>query len=382
MTPGARLRVGVAALCAGLVFAAPAPADEPRLQFDADGSVAVRGLAGTMLELLRGVDPGDPDWRRAFPVHTGHEPPPPASGRPTVLGRYEVLAGGVRFTPRFPLVPGQTYHAAWHGWPPGEAVRAELRFGVERVEEVATTVVARVDPTVAEVPENLLKLYLTFSAPMSRGEAARHVHLLDAEGQEIPAPFVAPQHELWNAATDRLTLFFDPGRTKRGVGPHEELGPALREGRAYRLVIDRAWRDARGNPLREPYERTLRVVAPDRSRPRTDEWELVPPATPADAVALHFPESLDRALLLRLLVVQDAEGRDVRGVSTTAEAETRWVFTPLAPWPPGAYSIRVGTELEDLAGNSLRRRFETLPGEEQEPAPETIALPFEIRPEP
>ena len=36
----------------------------------------------------------------------------------------------------------------------------------------------------------------------------------------------------------RLTLLFHPGRVKRGVGPNEALGPPLRSGETFRLVVD------------------------------------------------------------------------------------------------------------------------------------------------
>ena len=42
--------------------------------------------------------------------------------------------------------------------------------------------------------------------------------------------------ELWDADQCRLTLFFDPGRIKRGLRPHLEAGPPLTEGEAYRLT--------------------------------------------------------------------------------------------------------------------------------------------------
>ena len=48
-----------------------------------------------------------------------------------------------------------------------------------------TTVVAQVYPTANHLPENLLKFYLHFSAPMSQGDCYRHIKLLDAKGKAI-----------------------------------------------------------------------------------------------------------------------------------------------------------------------------------------------------
>jgi hypothetical protein len=38
--------------------------------------------------------------------------------------------------------------------------------------------------------------------------------------------------------------------------------------------------------------------------------------------------------------------------------ETRWLFTPREPWRSGGYALRAAMILDDLAGNSLGRRFE------------------------
>ena len=38
--------------------------------------------------------------------------------------------------------------------------------------------------------------------------------------------------------------------------------------------------------------------------------------------------------------------------------ETRWLFTPETAWVAGNYQVVVDADLEDLAGNSILRRFE------------------------
>jgi len=61
---------------------------------------------------------------------------------------------------------------------------------------------------------------------MSRGFADDHVQLLDDTGAAVESPFLALA-ELWNPAATHLTLLIDPGRIKRGLVPHEHLGPVL-----------------------------------------------------------------------------------------------------------------------------------------------------------
>src|SRR5690606_6065275 len=110
-------------------------------------------------------------------------------------------------------------------------------------------------PTTSVVPENLLKFYLHFSVPMSRGEVYDRVRLFDTNGKRVEHPFLELSEELWSPDGKRLTLYFDPGRIKRGLKPRELFGPALIEGGEYTLKIDRGWPDADGRPLAEGFEK-------------------------------------------------------------------------------------------------------------------------------
>jgi hypothetical protein len=115
----------------------------------------------------------------------------------------------------------------------------------------AATVVTHVYPTADLVPENLLKFYVHFSAPMSRGHIYDYLRLLKEDGKQVELPFLEIDEELWDDTMTRLTIFIDPGRIKRGVLPLEDVGPALEAGKRYTLVIDRAWNDGAGKPLKE-----------------------------------------------------------------------------------------------------------------------------------
>ena len=110
---------------------------------------------------------------------------------------------------------------------------------------------SRVYPSADTLPENLLKFYVHFTGPMSRGNIYDHIRLRDESGREVELPFLEIDEELWDATTTRLTLIIDPGRIKRGVRPLEEIGPALEAGKSYTLAIGREWRDGAGNPLKE-----------------------------------------------------------------------------------------------------------------------------------
>ena len=80
------------------------------------------------------------------------------------------------------------------------------------------------------LPENLLKFYVHFSAPMSRGNIYDYIRLLNADGKQVELPFLEIDEELWDDSLTRLTLFIDPGRIKRGVLPLEECWTSTRSG--------------------------------------------------------------------------------------------------------------------------------------------------------
>jgi hypothetical protein len=233
-------------------------------------------------------------------------------------------------------------------------------FLLPSTQRQATTTVRNVYPTADKLPENQLKFYLHFSAPMSQGEAYKHVHLFKENGEEIKYPFLELGEELWDASGKRFTLFFDPGRIKRGLKPREEMGPALEDGHRYVFVVDAAWRDAEGNPLREQFRKSFTVGPPDDVQPDPKGWKFTfPHLGTREALVVDFPEPLDHALVERLLRVKDAAGKAIEGSVKVSEEEKRWEFVPAEPWSAEAqYALNVETYLEDLAGNSIAKPFE------------------------
>jgi hypothetical protein len=180
----------------------------------------------------------------------------------------------------------------------------------------------------------------------------------------------------------RLTVFIDPGRIKRGVLPLEEIGPSLQEGRSYTLVIRSAWKDSNGAPLKAEFQKSFRVVAPDREPPDPKRWQLQTPSADSRAsLIVTFPEPMEHALALRLITVVNAAGHVVAGQPSLTDREQRWSFTPHTTWPRGAYQLVIQTTLEDLAGNNIGKPFEVdlFTGVERHLQTATVQLPFEVR---
>jgi hypothetical protein len=282
------------------------------------------------------------------------------------------------FEPQFPPEPGVTYTAvlAVEGTPERTA-----RHTTPVRPAGPATVVAQVYPTADRLPENLLKFYVHFSAPMRRGHIYDHIRLLDAAGNAVELPFLELDEELWDPAMTRLTLFIDPGRIKRGVRPLEEIGPALQAGKRFTLAIDGAWRDAQGRPLKDGFRKEFDVGEPDREPPDPARWNVRPPkAGSREPLVVMFPEPLDHALARRLIRAVAPSGDAVAGEVALEDGERRWVFTPDSPWRRDDYSIVAQPTLEDLAGNNIGKPFEVdLENGNSSDVSRAVSVPVRVR---
>ena len=334
----------------------------------AEMAFGVRGLPPDVLAATRGLSAED--WEEVFNVFVSGEDVTP------ILGAYRVTRDGVWLVPSFPPEPGVRYRAVLT--PAGLAARlgeasvaARDRARLESLGPLrsdlaldasipsAPTRVAAIYPSADEVPENLLRFYVHFTAPMTRGSVGRWIRLEDADGNAIELPFLDLAEELWDRDGRRLTILLDPGRIKLGLRPQREAGPALETGHEVSLVIDARWADASGRPLAESRRRVFRVGPPDRDAIDPSRWRLdAPEATRRDPLRVAFDEPLDHALLHRLLWIEDGAGNPIEGSIETGVGERAWSFVPGSPWQAGAYVLRVGRRLEDLAGNRVGRRFE------------------------
>jgi hypothetical protein len=235
-------------------------------------------------------------------------------------------------------------------------------------------------PSSDVLPENQLKFYIQFSAPMRRGDSYRHIQLLDSAGAPVDAPFLELAEELWDESGRRLTLLLDPGRVKQDLKPHKEVGRALAEGRKYTLAVSSEWRDANGEKLGRDFRKDFTVTKADVRQPDPKRWRLfVPAGGSREPLVVKFDEPLDHALLQHVIEAVDSMGKSVDGRISVNEKETRWSFQPTAPWVAGAYQLLVAATLEDLAGNSIARPFEVhLPSGRSAGVGET-EIPFRIR---
>jgi hypothetical protein len=274
---------------------------------------------------------------------------------PPTAGSYVTVASGdaVCFTPRFPFVDGTAYTVVSENGDTATITRPAAR-------QVATATVVELYPTAVTIPFNQLKLYVHFSAPMSEGSALRHIRVVaDRTGDVLEGVFHPMDPELWDPDRRRLTMLFDPARIKRGLAPHREIGYPLRSGEAVRVIVDAAFRDARGAPMARSFERRYEVGPDERRKVDPVKWSVhAPERASRHELLVEFDRPLDHALLQHCLTVTDGNGSAVAGSGVVGNEERSWMFRPARPWKPGSHALTVDSMLEDLAGNSLARVFD------------------------
>ncbi len=365
-------------LCASVVLLAEPASAEIGFATVADPSgkpiaVELRGLDETTRAELENLS----RWPALFDVRVTDA----AADSPGMAGSFALHDNAIRFQPRFAFQAGLTYRAELT-----PAAAKVLKVGSHRwsIPEATgeMTEVEAVYPSADTLPENHLKFYLHFTAPMSRGEAYRHLRLLRGDGSEVDLPFLEIGEELWDRSGKRLTLLIDPGRIKQGVKPREDIGPVLEAGGRYRLVIDAGWKDAAGRPLGSGHEKSFAVGPPVAGALQPQDWkfELPKPGT-REPLTVRFPAPLDHALLQRTLWVESA-GDEIRGQGTAKDRESAWQFVPESAWKAGEFELVVDTVLEDLGGNRIGSAFEVdaLDPLQKRVELKTVRLPVTIAP--
>jgi hypothetical protein len=377
-------------LFALLIAGESAAAESPLVVVEKDGRPVAIDCLGIPTKLLseliakHAVTADDVGLSNVLSLRVASEAGKPAL--PAMAGKYEVIGDALRFTPRFSLKAGMRYEADF--FPPplrdtDSPAHYSLTIDVPAKPAGEPAAVAMVYPSSPVLPENQLRFYLQFNRPMRRGDIYQHIRLLKADDEPVELPFLEIGEELWDTTGQRLTLLIDPGRIKRGLKPREESGPVLEAEQSYTLVVDPAWRDADGVPMKQGLKWKFAVGPPIEQPIDPAEWKIEPPKSGSDqALLVRFARPLDWALVMRTIDVVDAQGQPVAGTVLLADRERVWKLQPDKPWASGKYSLVVDTTLEDLAGNRIGRAFEVdVTGTiEKQVVAETMKLPFTIEP--
>ncbi|MCR9193314.1 MAG: hypothetical protein NXH88_01205 [Hyphomonas sp.] len=225
--------------------------------------------------------------------------------------------------------------------------------------DLPSTSVSDVYPTGEMLPENLLRFYVYFSAPMGQDDILPSITVLDESGDPLEGVFLSNRYDLWSADRTRLTLLLDPGRVKTGLAANQAMGRALVAGRTYHLRISQTALDATGCGLSAAHSVSFQAIDADVTSPTPEDWVLSTPRTGArDPITVTVDGPIDHLSLAYRLRVLRPDGTPVAGSLALEAAETIWRFTPREPWGDTAYHLRIDPLLEDLAGNRMDAVFD------------------------
>lgn len=316
------------------------------------GTFTLEGLGSNVVDQLRWMESGG--LSSIFYVRVNNS-------EVNMLGTYVVTRDAITFKPRF-LPDNRLIHEAYVNLDFLEKLgfktanqgveRFELTFKVSKTKR---TEVIELFPAVDTLPANVLRAYIHFSASMGLGNPYNHVKILDEKGRVVDEPFVELPEGMWDGSRTRLTLFFHPGRIKRGVGPNLTKGAVFEVGKRYTLVVDQEWLDGSGNKLASAFSKTWLLSEPVRQRINLSDWQIKTPSDSQGSLEVHTSQILDQALYPRMIEVMLAK-RPIAGVWTSTGAT--YVFKPDEPWKPGDYMLKVDPKLEDITGNTLNAAFD------------------------
>jgi hypothetical protein len=214
---------------------------------------------------------------------------------------------------------------------------------------------------------------------MQAGNVYEHLSLLGPDGQPLPRALLPLDPPLWNTDRTVLTLWLEPGRIKRDLGPNRRLGPILVAEQDYTLVAAASLPDANGQPLETDFRYAFTVGERDTLRPDPATWQLAPPpANSRQSLGIELREALDWATAMTYLQIRTAEGSPLAGSWELSGGEHRLAFRPTQAWVAGTYELHIDPRLEDPAGNNLRRLFDREAGKVLDPGELRSRLTFRI----
>lgn len=348
--------------CYGLSASAATGQNTPVIKFR-EGRVWVTGLQAitpsTNFNFVK-----EDQWASILRIYT-HDAFLKKMNQP-MAGTYAWHGDSLSFTPGFSFAAGQPYHAVFDcqtlnilaGSKQANTVKIlEHSFSIPK-ENRTSTFVETVYPQADVLPENMLRMYISFSGPMMSGEAYEHITLVREDGTPIEKAFLVIDQELWDAERKRFTLLFDPGRIKRGIQSQLDLGTPLQASQTYRLIIDSTWRDVHGNPLAGSYSKVFTVTSAERSTLNIQHWKITAPtAGTKDELMIMFDRPVDYVLALKHIAITTTQAGNVSGQILFTHSRY-WRFIPDQAWAEDQYVVEVNPELEDVAGNNLNNTFD------------------------
>ncbi|WP_299681549.1 hypothetical protein [uncultured Dokdonia sp.] len=269
-----------------------------------------------------------------------------------ILGEYTQNETTINFIPLLPFQKNSDYTVIY-----GNEV---FPFTIALNPSYKKLAITTLYPNTDTVPSNFLKWYVQFSKPINPTKVYDHITLINnRDGTEVDRALLPLETPLVSDDGTLLTLWIEPGRQKRDLGPNKRLGEVLIPNESYTLLIDKNLKDRQGIPMEMDFKHSFTISNADRKKPSITSWELQPPlANTKDLLVITYKESLDYGSLQNNLQIITASGNIIAGDFTILSNQNSILFKPLNVWNKETYILKCKPIIEDLSGNNLERLFD------------------------
>lgn len=330
------------------------------------GSVSTRLLESEVAEILKAQDFSFGEWSTFFYLKTSPTTPP-------IRGTYRLSAGQVVFKPTETPNPELKYIISFSYERLSQVLQRNLSSNATYNDVVSFLPPANNQPKVEGVlpslddktPSNVLRLYVTFSAPMGNENPYDRISIKDETGNKLENPFLVIPEGLWNIDKTRLTLLFNPNKEK----------DVLEAGKKYTLEISKDWKGASGKALQESYSRSFVTAAPIKEAINVNRWAMTATQDRLGVLTVITDHPLDQPLAQRMLYIQGPDGNIL---PTRVEFQDRKRLKILwAAQEAETLNLIIDPRLEDICGNTPLGAFDLEAGTQNQGG-EQIKLRFKI----
>ncbi|MFT5890937.1 MAG: hypothetical protein ACI9Y7_001036 [Dokdonia sp.] len=273
-------------------------------------------------------------------------------GKKAMLGNLTQSATKVQFIPILPFQKNSNYTVVYKKQTYPFIIALDPSYDYVHIEAIY--------PNTTTLPSNFLKWYIRFSKPVNPSKIYEHIHLIDNRtNTKVDRALLPLETPLVSDDGTLLTIWIEPGRQKRDLGPNKRLGEVLIPGVSYTLVIDKDLKDHQGIPMNMAYTHSFTVGTSDRVKPTISSWKFeLPTLHTKEPLHINFQEFLDYGSLQNGLHIIDTSGNKLEGEFLINSNQKSIIFTPLSNWNKETYIIYCKPIIEDLSGNNLERLFD------------------------
>lgn len=269
-----------------------------------------------------------------------------------IIGALKNNSNTIKFFPLLPFQVNKVYTVKYND--------GLYKFKIPLDKNYQYLKINNIYPNTNSLPSNFLKWYISFSRPVSPVNIYKYISLIDNETQKkVHRAFLDLERPLLSKDQKLLTVWLEPGRQKRDLGPNRYLGQVLDPAKSYTLKIDKGLKDLDGISMKKNYNLNFKVHHHDSIKPHLNSWNLNEPrSNTREPLIIYFNDQLDYGSLVNNVTVFSVYNKHIDGNFQIVANEDKMFFTPLVPWKSGVYILKCSERIEDLAGNNLERQFD------------------------